>query len=530
MSLGEEAAAALRRASPRMLLAVSAVLACWCAARALEWAWWRPRRLGTALRSQGLRGTAYRPVAGDEPLNARLNREARSRTLPLRCHDIVPRAMPLLHQLIKDNGEMFISWFGPVPRVTITKPDLVHQVLSNKFGHFEKFMFSHVLKMLHNGVSSQEGEKWAKHRRIINPAFHVEKLKHMLPAFAACCTELVDGWESLAARDDGPIEVDVLSEMQRLAGDVISRAAFGSSYLEGRKIFELQGEQAKLTVLVMNKIYFPGYLSLPTRTNRRRKQIAAEVEGILKGLIAKREEDLRTGQGTSDDLLGLLLESNMAHCRGRGGGLTTDEVIGECKLFYFAGTETTSALLTWTMVVLCMHPEWQHRAREEVLRVLGTSSTPDYDYLNRLRTVSMVLYEVLRLYTPVTAIHRRTYKPMELDGVRYPAGVMLTMPVLCIHHDRDIWGPDVHEFRPERFAEGISKATASGSPAPFFPFGGGPRVCIGQNFALLEAKMALAMILRRFSLELSPAYKHAPVPIGMLQPEHGAQIKLRRLH
>jgi cytochrome P450 len=127
---------------------------------------------------------------------------------------------------------------------------------------------------------------------------------------------------------------------------------------------------------------------LPTRTNRRRKQIAAEVEGILKGLIAKREEDLRTGQGTSDDLLGLLLESNMAHRRGGGGGLMTDEVIGECKLFYFAGTETTSALLTWTMVLLCMHPEWQHRAREEVLQVLGSSSTPDYNCLNSLRTVS----------------------------------------------------------------------------------------------------------------------------------------------
>jgi cytochrome P450 len=145
----------------------------------------------------------------------------------------------------------------------------------------------------------------------------------------------------------------------------------------------------------------------------------------------------------------------------------------------------------------------------------------------------MVLYEVLRLYPPITAIHRRTYKPMEVDGIRYPAGMMLTIPVLCIHHDKDVWGADVHEFRPERFADGISKATASGSrntPAPFFPFGGGPRVCIGQNFALLEAKTGLAMILRRFSLELSPAYKHAPVPFGMLQTEHGAQIKLRRLH
>lgn len=122
------------------------------------------------------------------------------------------------------------------------------------------------------------------------------------------------------------------------------------------------------------------------------KQIASEIEELLKGIIAKREKALRTGgSAASDDLLGLLLESNMEHCRGDGGnskaGITTDDVIGECKLFYFAGMETTSVLLTWTMIVLSMHPEWQDRAREEVLHVFG-DKTPDYDGLSRLRIVS----------------------------------------------------------------------------------------------------------------------------------------------
>jgi cytochrome P450 len=124
------------------------------------------------------------------------------------------------------------------------------------------------------------------------------------------------------------------------------------------------------------------------------KRIASEIQELLKGIIAKRENALRTGGGAaSDDLLGLLLESNMEHCRGDGGkskasGITTDDVIGECKLFYFAGMETTSVLLTWTMVVLSMHPEWQDRAREEVLHVFGDRTTPDYDGLSRLRIVS----------------------------------------------------------------------------------------------------------------------------------------------
>ena len=142
----------------------------------------------------------------------------------------------------------------------------------------------------------------------------------------------------------------------------------------------------------------------------------------------------------------------------------------------------------------------------------------------------MVLYEVLRLYTPLPALHRRTYKPMELGGVRYPAGVMLMLPLLSIHHDKDAWGADADEFRPERFAEGIARASSGGdAPPAFFPFGWGPRTCIGQTFALLEAKIGLAMILGKFAFELSPSYSHAPFPVVLLQPEHGAQVMLRKL-
>ncbi|XP_051210958.2 cytochrome P450 CYP72A616 [Lolium perenne] len=393
-----------------VLYAIAGAVLAWCAVRALEWAWWRPRRLERALRSQGLRGTAYRSLAGDALLLVRLSKEARSQTMPLGCHDIVPRAMPLHHQTMKEHGKMSITWFGPVPRVTITEPELVREILSNKFGHFEKLTFGRLQRMLHNGLAIHEGEKWAKHRRIINPAFHLEKLKRMLPAFVECCTEVVHRWEGLAAADV-PCEVDVWPAMQNLTGDVISRAAFGSNYLEGMRIFQLQVEQVQLMMLAINRIHIPGYMFFPTKGNRRMKQIAAEIGRILKGIITKRENALKAGEATSDDLLGLLLESNMEHCRGDGTGITTDDVIGECKLFYFAGAETMSVLLTWSMIVLSMHPEWQDRAREEVMLVFGASA-PDYDGLSRLKIVTMVLYEVLRLYTPLTALQRKTYKPI----------------------------------------------------------------------------------------------------------------------
>ncbi|CAL4964535.1 unnamed protein product [Urochloa decumbens] len=520
--------------APLVCAALLVAVVAWCAARAAEWAWLRPRRLGRALRAQGLRGTAYRPISGDAAVADRLALEARSRPpLPPGCHAVVPRAMPLFHRAMEEHGKTSITWSGPVPRVTIADPALVRQVLSNKLGHFEKPGFGQLQRLLHYGVSTHQGAKWARHRSIINPAFHLDKLKRMLPAFASCCGDLVGRWEGLAAAAGAgeAREVDVWPEMQRLTGDVISRAAFGSSYLEGRRIFQLQDEQVRLAMLVANKIHVPGYIMLPTRTNRRMKRIAAEIEGILGGMIAKREGAMRAGEAaTGDDLLGLMLESNMEQC----GGMSADDVIGECKMFYFVGMETTSILLTWTMVLLSMHPEWQDRAREEVLRVFpgGAAGTtaPDYDGLSRLKIVTMVLYEALRLYTPLPAVHRRTYKPVELGGVRYPAGVTLVLPLLSVHHDKDVWGPDAEEFRPERFSEGVAGAAGGADrPPAFFAFGGGPRTCVGQSFALLEAKMGLAMILRRFELELSPSYSHAPFPVPLLKPERGAQVRIRKL-
>ncbi|KAK3160055.1 hypothetical protein QOZ80_1BG0054670 [Eleusine coracana subsp. coracana] len=530
-SLGEAPSPSPWKTQLILLLPCALILVAWCAARALEWAWLKPRRLGRLLRAQGLRGTAYRALAGDGPLSERLVREARSTPLPPGCHDVVPRVLPLFHHAMKEHGKTSFTWMGPEPRVTIADPEVVRQVLSNKFGHFEKVHFGQFQKLLHNGMSTHTGEKWARHRRIITPAFHLEKLKRMMPAFAACCGDLVSRWEGLVGDDGEAREIDVAPEMQRLTGDVISRAAFGSSYLEGRRIFELQGEQVRLAMQLVNKLYIPGYVYLPTRTNRRMKQIAAEIDAILRGMIATREHAIRAGAATSDDLLGLMLESNKKAAQF-GGGMSTADIIGECKLFYFAGMETTSSLLTWTLLALCAHPEWQRRAREEVRRVFGATNnnnnnnTPGcpYDGLGRLKVVAMVLHEVLRLYAPLPALHRRTYKPMELGGVRYPAGVVLALPVLCVHHDEDVWGPDAGEFRPERFADGVA-----GVPPAFFPFGWGPRTCVGQSFAMLEAKMGVAMILQRFELELSPSYTHAPFMTPLLQPEHGAQIKLRRL-
>ncbi|XP_020098246.1 cytochrome P450 72A11-like [Ananas comosus] len=506
--------------------------------RLLNWAWLRPRRLDRALRAQGLRGTTYRFVYGDAARMEQLRKEREAKPLPDLTHDIIPRIAPLFQEAMREHGKISFIWLGPHPAVTIMDPGLVKEVLSTKFGDFQKLKPDSLSRAVVTGLLLHEGEKWANHRRIIKPAFHLDKLKCMLPAFSECCNELIERWEKLFAAgggggSDGEVsphkEVDVWPEFQSFTGDSISRTAFGSSFKEGRRIFHLQNELGEIIVEVARRVLLPGYRYLLTKTNKRIDKILAEIDVLMRGMIEQREEAIRKGGSRNTDLLALLLESNLKESAEQGGSetaMTTEDVIGECRLFYLAGQETMTVLLTWTMVALSMHPVWQARAREEVLRAFGKSK-PDYNGLSRLKIVTMVIYEVLRLYPPATMISRETYKEMKLGDVTYPPGVELVLPIVFIHRDPEFWGPDAGEFNPERFAEGISQA--SRVPGAFIPFSGGPRVCVGQSFALLEAKLCLARILQHFSFELSPSYAHAPYNALTLHPQFGAPIIMHRL-
>ncbi|BAT93216.1 hypothetical protein LR48_Vigan05g026400 [Vigna angularis] len=495
----------------------------------LNWLWFKPKRLEKLLREQGFQGNPYKLFFGDSKEFLKMRKEALSKPMNL-CDDIAPRVSSYSHHIVNTHGKKSFIWLGPTPRVTILDPGQIKDVLNN-MSDFPKPNTNPLIKLLATGLVDHDGEKWTKHRRLINPAFNLEKLKTMLPLFFESCNDLVSKWEGMLS-SEGSCEIDAWPFLQNLASDVIARSAFGSSFEEGRRIFQLQREQAKLAMQLILKIQIPGWRFLPTKSHRRMKEIDRDIKASLKDMIYKREKALKAGESTNNDLLGILLESNHKEIREHGNGdnknvgMSLEDVIQECKLFYFAGQETTSVLLVWTMVLLSRYPNWQERAREEVLQVCG-NETPGFDGLNRLKIVTMILNEVLRLYPPALGLGRVVKRDLKLGKVTLPAGVHVFLPTVLVHHDSEFWGEDAKQFNPERFSEGVLKAT--NGRVSFFPFGGGPRICIGQNFSLLEAKMALSMILQHFSFELSPAYTHAPTMSITLQPQYGAHIVLHKV-
>nr|XP_043616092.1 cytochrome P450 CYP72A219-like [Erigeron canadensis] len=492
----------------------------------LKYTWFEPKKMEKSLRAQGLNGSSYRFLFGDLKEMSHMTHQAKSKPMDLK-DDIVPRVSPFYLKSVAAFGKIFFMWMGPKPMVHIAEPEMMREILSNYLVFQKSRGGNSLMRMLMKGLLDTEAQQWVKHRKIISPAFHVDKLKYMVPAFYVSCDEMIKKWGAMLIKEHS-CEVDVWPYLQTMTNDVISRAVFGNSFEEGRKIFDLQQQLIELILKSAQSMYIPGLRFLPTKSQRKIKDIDRQLKCEVKSIIDTRVAAMKAGDNSNHDLLGFLLNSNYQEIkqdRSRNSGLTTEEIIEECKLFFLAGQETTLNLLVWTMVMLSQHTNWQIRARNEVLQVFGDNE-PDFEGLSHLKVVNMIFNEVLRLYPPAINIERKVHKETKLGDIMLAPGTLLKLNILLLHHDREIWGNDVKEFKPERFSEGVSKAT--NGKLCYLPFGGGPRSCIGQNFAILQSKMVLVMILRQFSFELSPSYSHTPHVVLTLQPQLGAYLILHK--
>lgn len=371
-----------------------------------------------------------------------------------------------------------------------SEPEAIQRILQDNARNYVKGpMFDPMRSLVGNGLFLSDGDFWLRQRRLMQPAFHQGRLAALVGGMAAETQVSLDRWAKMAAAGQA---VNMVGETTALAMRVVTRSLFSSSLTGGEK------RLGEAITTIINEIAFrfetPFYppLSFPTPRNQRTRAAVHTIDTEIFAIINRR----RATPEVMDDLLAMLME---AVDEGDGKGMNDQQLRDEVLIMFAAGHETTANAMAWAFYELQRHPEVLAKLRTELAQVLGGRAPTAAD-LPRLAYTRMVIDEVLRLYPPVFVTNRQAAQSDVVYGFHIPAGALLSISPYAIQRDPRYWDNPL-AFDPERF----SPERSAGRPRfAYFPFGGGPRQCIGKDFAIYEAAVVLAMAALRFDWQLVP--------------------------
>jgi cytochrome P450 len=446
-----------------------------------------------------------------------------------------PSALPLLGNLLDMVGDPLQNYIdlwqtyqdvvrfklGPKECFLIVQPEDVHHVLVRNQRNYIKGMGYDGFRLLvGNGLVTSEGETWRRQRRLMQPSFTPRSIGQFYQMMVEITESLVARWQILA-ENKTTIRVD--DEMSQLTMSVIGQAMFGidlgSESLSGQLERVRTAFQEAFFYIPERSLGLSLPLALPLPSHQRFKRNLAILDEFVTERIAEGRRALAAGDAESQTLLSLLLQ---ARDEESGETMSSAQLRDEVITLFFAGFETTARSLTWGWYQLTRNPHVQQQLEAEVDRVLS-KRPPTVEDLHELTYTRMVVDEVLRVYTPTALLARQNVDEDEIGGYTIPAGSLVVMMPYCTHRDPTIW-PDPEVFDPERFRP---EAIEERPKHAYIPFASGPRICLGNNFALMEMVLAYSMLTTRFRLE--PLSDH-PIGVeyrGTTQPDRPLDAKIR---
>ncbi len=424
------------------------------------------------------------------------------------CLDFYRDPLGLLARLAKDYGDTVYLGLPGMRMFLLNHPRDIETVLRHQADSFVKDRFLQASRRLFgDGLLTAEGELWRRQRKLAQPAFQLQRIQAYAGAMTDATSQMLERWQLGEERN-------LHADLMKLTLDIVGQTLFGTD-------MERYGQEIAASFLDLTDFFAsPAALSktwqlVPTPGNLRYRRAVRRLEQIIAGLIESRRSQVVAG----DDLLSRL----MGATDEAGTQMSDRQLRDEAITFVLAGHETTALALTFAFLLLGDHPDVERRLAEEVASVLGGRIPTPAD-VPRLEYATWVIKESMRLYPPAWSIGREAVADVQVGEYTIPKKAQVLLAQWVVHRDERFF-PEPQAFRPERWG---AAETQSLPRCAYFPFGDGPRICIGNQFAMMEAVLVLTTIVARHRLELVPRQKLDLLPSITLRPKHGVHVIVRR--